>query len=211
MRQIGKHKIVAITGPCEEGAPGQASARPVAKAGPGALRQAAAWCGMTAAIAATVLAATGCTSAAQSAHGSAAAVRLPACASRESAYRSIVIGIKASSAGQTPMPGSPVAAVICRYGGTSGLSLSSSLKVTGQGRLAQLQSAMNGSRENPPGAFVNCLQSDGKSAVILVVYPGTSVRVIGIDPWCQRIATRSATYIPRGGVIKLIASWTGKW
>jgi hypothetical protein len=211
MRQVDEHDVVRNARICRELARRHTSASAARGANPVAIRQAASWCGVFAAIAATVLSTAGCGTATQSVPASVSAVRVPACASHEGAYLPIRPNAQASGAAPQPIPGIPVAAVVCRYAGTSGQPLSSSLKVTDQDRLTQLQSAMNESKANPPGDFTTCLQGDGESAVILVAYHGTSDRVAYLDVWCQRIATHSATYIPSVEVGSLIASWTGKW
>jgi hypothetical protein len=92
------------------------------------------------------------------------------------------------------------------------LPLAGSLQVASPARLAQLQDALNTSRQNPPGDFTTCLEGDGKSAAVLVAYPGgTASRVVYVDPECQELATGSATYILSLTARSLIATWTGKW
>jgi len=174
-------------------------------------RRVAGWCGMYVAVAAAVLAVAGCGAASAAAAASAASVRAPVCASNENAYLPLKAGSPASGGAQPVVPGRPAAAVICRYGdNVSDTRLASSLKVTDKSRLAQLQSALNESWETP-GGIPGCGQSDGKSAVILIAYPGQADRVAFFDRWCERITVGSATYTPSVKALDLVASWTGKW
>jgi hypothetical protein len=166
-----------------------------------------------AAVAASVLGVAGCTGgAAAPADVARATVRLPACASHLDGYPGISSGQKpASSDPGPPVPGHPVAAVVCRYAGPDS-GLASSHAVTSPARVAQLQSAMNRSSVIPPGVPMFCLQSDGESAVVLFVYPpGTPERIVGVDPWCVTLLTRSAWYLANGDARQLLADWSGKW
>ena len=112
-------------------------------------------------------------------------VRLPACASHLTEYPGFSSGRKPASADPgPPVPGNPVAAVVCRYAGADS-ALTGSDPVTNRARVARLQRAMNASRVIPPGVPMLCLQSDGDAAVVLFVYAqGTPERIVGVDPWC---------------------------
>ena len=166
-----------------------------------------------AAVAAGVLGVAGCTGgAAAPADIARTTVRLPACASHLDGYPGFSSGHKPASADPgPPVPGHPVAAVVCRYAGPDS-GLASSHAVTSPASVAQLQSAMNKSSVIPPGVPMFCLQSDGESAVVLFVYPpGTPERIVGVDPWCVTLLTRSARYLANGDARRLVADWSGKW
>lgn len=177
--------------------------------GEASMRKVGAWYGVSAA-AMVVFAVAGCGAASGAVPASEAAVRVPVCAQSEGMYRLSPKSLEGLRG--VPMPGTPAAVVICRYGTASGnRQLASSLKVTDGSRLAQLQTAVNASRELAPGDFTSCMQSDGKSAVVLVEYAGQADRFIQVDDACQRVAIPTATYIPSVQLTQLIASWTGKW
>jgi hypothetical protein len=166
-----------------------------------------------AAVAAGVLGIAGCTGGgAAPADVARVTVRLPACASHLDGYPGISSGQKPESVNPgPPVPGDPLAAVVCRYAGADS-ALTSSHAVTSPAKVAQLQRVMNESRVIPPGDPMFCLQSDGNSAVVLFVYPrGTPVRVVGVDPWCVTLLTRSARYIAGGNAPQLVADLSGRW
>jgi hypothetical protein len=139
-------------------------------------------------------------------------VRLPACASHLDEYPGVSQGARQEPGRPgPPVPGNPVAAVVCRYAGPDS-ALTSSVTLTGQAKVARLQRAMNASSVMPPGVPMFCMQSNGDLAVVLFVYPrGTPERVVRVDPWCVMLQTRSARYIDNGDAPKLITDWTGKW
>jgi hypothetical protein len=166
-----------------------------------------------AAVAAGVLGMAGC------AGGSAApadvvrvTVRLPACAAHLDGYPGMSPGTRQESGRPgPPVPGEPVAAVVCRYAGPDS-ALASSVPVTSRVKVAQLQRAMNASSVIPPGVPMFCMQSNGDAAVVLFVYPqGTPDLVVRVDPWCVTLTTRSARYIENGNAPRLITDWSGKW
>jgi len=166
-----------------------------------------------AAVAASLLGIAGCAGgAAAPADVAAATVRLPACASRLDGYPGFSSGQQQKSAHPgPPVPGNPVAAVVCRYADV-GSTLTSSVALTSRAKVARLQRAMNKSSVIPPGVPMLCLQSDGNSAVVLFVYPrGTPERIVGVDPWCVTLLTRSARYLADRDARQLVADWTGKW
>jgi hypothetical protein len=165
-----------------------------------------------AAVAASVLGVAGCAgSAAAPADVVRVTVRLPACAATLAGYPELKLGPRQASAHPgSPVPGHPVAAVVCRYAGPDN-ALTSSVTLTSQAKVARLQSAMNESRVIPPDTPMMCLQGDSDSAVVLFVYPqGTPERVVGMDPWCVTLTTHTARY-GGGGARQLVADWSGKW
>jgi hypothetical protein len=166
-----------------------------------------------AALAAGLLGVAGCAAgAAAPADVARVTVRLPACASHLTEYPGFSSGRNPASANPgPPVPGNPVAAVVCRYAGADS-ALASSHAVTSPAKVAELQRAMNESRVIPPGNPMFCMQSDGDSAVVLFVYPlGTPERIVGVDPWCVTLLTRSARYLADRDARQLVADWTGKW
>jgi hypothetical protein len=166
-----------------------------------------------AAVAAGVLGVVGCTGGpAAPADVARATVRLPACASHLDGYPGVSSGPMQSSADPgPPVPGNPVAAVVCRYAGADS-ALTSSVAVTSRAKVARLQRAMNEGRVIPPGVPMMCLQSNGDSAVVIFVYPrGIPERVVGVDPWCVELLTRSARYLADRDARQMVADWTGKW
>ncbi len=139
-------------------------------------------------------------------------VRMPACAQHLDGYPGVGQGPRQDSAHPgLPVPGHPVAAVVCRYAGPDG-ALTSSVSVTSQAKVDRLQRAMNASSVIPPDAPMMCLQGDSDSAVVLFVYSeGTPARVVAVDPWCVTLTTRSARYISDPHARQLVADWSGKW
>ena len=137
-----------------------------------------------AAVAASLLGVAGCAgNAAAPADVAVATVRLPACAAHLAGYPRIGPGPRQDSAHPgVPVPGHPVAAVVCRYAGPDS-ALTGSLAVKSQVKVARLQRSMNKSTVIPPGAPMMCLQGDGDSAVVIFVYAqGTPERVVAVDP-----------------------------
>jgi hypothetical protein len=140
-----------------------------------------------------------------------ATVRVPACASHLDEYPGFGPWSKPAAHPGPPVPGNPVAAVVCRYAGPDS-ALASSVALTSQAKVARLQRAMNESRVLPPGVPMFCMQSDGESAVVLFAYAqGTPERVVRVDPWCVTLQTRSARYITSGDAGQLVKDWSGAW
>lgn len=166
-----------------------------------------------AAVAAGVLGMAGCAGgAAAPADVVRVTVRLPACAAHLDGYPGMEPGQRQDSAHPgPPVPGNPVAAVVCRYAGPDS-ALTSSVALTSRAKVARLQRAMNASSVIPPGVPMFCMQSNGDAAVVLFVYPqGTRERVVRVDPWCVMLQTRSARYLENGDAPRLITDWSGKW
>lgn len=166
---------------------------------------------LTVVIAMVSLGLAGCAEAGQSTPASVSAVRTPACASHLDAYPPSAIRSQGSSGTGQPMPGSPVAVVLCRYAGGFA-ALTNSLAVTDHARLAQLQSAINESTAIPAGIGGTCAQGDTFAIVLVVYSQGTPERVIHVTPSCAiSLTTNSMLYRASSSASKLIADWTGKW
>jgi len=144
--------------------------------------------------------------------------RLPACAAIASAYQhagAVASSSPSSTKAEPAVPGSPVAAELCRYAGGGEQqpagALAGSATITDKAQLAQLQAAMNASQLNP-GGVMYCPASNGDAAVAIFAYPsGTADLTVYYDRGCGTLRTDTASYILRGDLGQLIIDWTGSW
>jgi hypothetical protein len=136
--------------------------------------------------------------------------RAPACAANESAYQQPLASRSPAlthvAAGPV-VPGSPVAAVVCRFG--AGGDLAASATVTSQSQLDRLRAAMNASQAYKGPMY--CMAS-GLSAVIVFAYPqGAADLTVIYGGACASLYTNGGKYLVRGDVDALITAWTGNW
>ena len=141
---------------------------------------------------------------------STAQVQLPACAADESAYHhapATASSTPAPAATGPVVPGSPVAAVLCRYG--TGGNLAASATITSQAQLGRLQAAMDLGQAY--SGVMYCMQG-GFNAVVVFAYPqstGTGDLTVRYDGACASLYTKAGSYLVRGDVYTLITEWTG--
>ena len=114
------------------------------------------------------------------------------------------------------VPGSPLAAVVCRYAGKDEQkptgALAGSATVKSGAELTRLQNALNSGEKIPAGTPNGCMQDNGDSVLIFVSYPaGTPERSMYYDFACLGISEGMARFQPGPGVVDLITQLTGQW
>lgn len=138
-------------------------------------------------------------------------VQLPACVAKQGSY------VHIPAPGNTALthvatgpvvPGSPVAAVVCRY---EGGDLAASATVTNHTQLGRLQAAMNASRAVT--GIWNCWLAADRDAVIVFAYPqgAGDLTVTYEGGGCATLTTNAGSYFAGGDVYTLITAWTGTW
>ena len=141
---------------------------------------------------------------------------LPACAAQLNTALRIEPGptTHAPRAIEPLVPGSPVAAVLCRYAGDREQqpagSLAGSATITEPAQLARLQAATNAGQ--PFLGAVNCPETDGREVILLFAYPrGKADLTIVYEPWCNLLQTGTAMSFGGGDLEQLITNATGAW
>lgn len=135
-------------------------------------------------------------------------VQAPTCAADENAYWPYVpASVESRPPTKTPVvPGTPVIAVVCRYGPGD---LAASATVTGRAQLDQLQTTMNASRAYTGGMY--CLAA-GMNAVVLFGYPhGAADLTVVYSGACVSLYTNAGSYLVSNDVESLITSFVGTW
>jgi hypothetical protein len=136
--------------------------------------------------------------------------QLPSCANNASAYQhpKPVGNAPAVHTATAPVvPGSPGAAVVCRYAGSG--DLGGSATITDRSQLTRLQSAMNAGKAYSGAMY--CMASTGTAAVVFVYPHGTANLTVIYDRGCASLYTTAGSYLVRGDVDQLIVGLTGSW
>jgi hypothetical protein len=141
---------------------------------------------------------------------------LPACSAQLSDYRPVGpdLTTRAPNVAEPLVPGSPVAAVLCRYAGAterqSGGNLTGSATITDNAQLARLLAATNAGKTFV--SAVNCPESDGRAVILLFVYPrGTADLTVDFDSGCNLLTTRTAMSFGGAGLEQFITGLARAW
>jgi hypothetical protein len=135
---------------------------------------------------------------------------LPVCAANLSAYQHSPATAHSTAthvATGPVVPGSPVAAAVCRYG--EGGDLAASVTVTDAAQLGPLQAAMNESQAYTGPVY--CLAAGLNAVVVFAYSQGADDLTVTYDGACASLFTDAGSFFVRGEVYALITAWTGNW
>jgi hypothetical protein len=144
-------------------------------------------------------------------------MKLPGCDPQVGSYKlgAVFQAGQGFANGGPLVPGTPVAAVICRYAGFDEPQpqgdLAARAELTGSSRLAPLLAALDESRFNAPDDM-GCPADNLDTAVLEFIYANKAPDVdVYYDMGCRTFRAAAGQYIARVDVRPYIEQWTGNW